>query len=265
MRITGLVFSLLFCASLVGFAAPLDMVGDDDASQSGYGSGWSTDKGAGEGFGKWNLLTKTEGDNSYAGFYIASNSDKADLKGISIGGKAFGLFANGPGFEEAAAFRSFDRPLQAGQSFSLLMEHKQFVQKNGSDGPAGGACGVTLLPDAINVSGAEDYNKGSRFEFGYDQTESGYMVYDGDGRMKLDIPFTDTGLAVTLTLVSPDTYNLEVTVLTPRHTYHLDHRKLGGTAGNTLGGFCIFDRNGETYDVYFNGFQILQRPAAAGL
>ena len=262
MKKFALVSASVFCALLTVFAVPLDVVSQDDASQGEYGSGWSFGKSGGDGFGKWNQQTKTDGgDHSHAGFYVATTSDKADLNGIATAGKAFGLYSNGSGFEEAAAFRAFDRPLQVGQSFSLLMEHGKFVRKSDAETQDGGSCGFTLLPDVSSVSSTGDYNKNSRFEFGYYQTESAYIIYDGDGQTKLDVPFTDAGLAVTLTLVTPDTYNLEVTVLATRHTYHFDKRKLGGTAGDTLGGFCLFDRNGELYDVFFNGFQVLQKPS----
>ncbi len=261
MKKAVLVLSLVFYASLSGVCAPLDIVSQDDASQEDYKPGWSSGKNGGNGFGKWNLQTKTgSGEHSHAGFYVASASDKSDLNGIADDGKAFGLYANGTAFEVAAAFRAFDRPLQAGQSFSLLMEHGQFVRKFDTDSSDAGSCGVTLLKDSAAATSTDDYNKGARFEFGYFPADAVYEIYDADGKKKLDVPFTDSGLAVTLTLLTADTYNLEVTVLASKKTYHFDGRKLAGTAGDAVGGFCLYDRNGETYDVYFNGFQVLQKP-----
>ncbi len=260
MKKAFLVSSLFLCASFAAVCAPLEIVSQDDASQEDYKPGWSAGKNGGNGFGKWNLQTKTGGGgHSHAGFYVATTADKPDLNGIAEDDKAFGLYANGTNFEIAAAFRAFDQPLQTGQAFSLLMEHGPFVRKFETDSPDNGSCGVTLLRDAAGTS-TDDYNKGVRFEFGYFQTENAYMVYDGDGKKKLDIPFTDAGLATTVTLLTADTYNLEVTVLSTKKTYHLDGRKLAGTSGDAIGGFCLFDRNGETYDVFFNGFQVLQKP-----
>ena len=260
MKKIAFVLSLVFCASFAAVCAPLDIVSQDDASQEEYKPGWSSGKNGGNGFGKWNLLTKTgSGEHSHAGFYVANTSDKSDLNGVADDGKAFGMYANGTAFEVAAAFRGFDRPLQVGQSFSILMEHGQFVKKFDTDSSEAGSCGLTLLKDA-GATSTDDYNKGARFEFGYYQGEAGYAVSDGDGKKKLDIPFTDAGLAVTLTLLTTDTYNLEVTVLSSKKTYHFDGRKLAGKAGDPVAGFCLFDRNGETYDVYFNGFQVLQKP-----
>lgn len=256
------VTSLVFCASLTGsLAAPQDVVSQDDASMGDYRSGWESDKGGGNGFGKWNLQVKqaSEGE-SHAGFFTATPSQNKDLNGIVIGGKAFGCFANGTDYEATAAFRSFDRPLQVNQSFSFQMEGGQFVRKFETDSGDGGSYGVTLLNDVSGTTGTDDYNKGVRFEFGYYQEDGAYLVYDGDGKKKLDVPFTDAGLSATVTLTGPDTYNLEVTTLTNKKTFRFEKRKLGGTAGSKIGGFCLFDRNGETNDVFFNGLQVLQKP-----
>ena len=244
-------------------ARPLDVVGDDDASKTEYSnSGWNSEKSDGSGFGKWTLRTTTgEGGNSNAGFYIASADAKQDLNGVVMRGKAFGMYANGTAFEAAAAFRNFDKPLKVGQSFSFLMEHGQIVKKFDKDAPGGGSCGLTLRA-ANTVGGAEDYNKDVRFEVGYYKNDAGggYNVYDGDGVKKLDVPFTDAGLAITFTLVTSDIYDLEVTTLANKQTVKLAGRKLNGITGASITSFCLFDRNGETNDVYFNGFQILQKP-----
>ena len=254
MKKTLFVAALVLCAAHAAVCAPLEIVGQDDASQEDYKPGWSSGENGGNGFGKWNLQTKTGGGGrSHAGFYLANTGDNSE------DGKAFGVEAIGTSFEVAAAFRAFDQPLRAGQAFSLLLEHGTFVRKFDADSPDPASCGVTLLPDAAGTS-TDEYDKGARFTFGYFPAEGAYVVRDGDGKKKLDVPFTDAGLAVTVSLLTADTYNLEVTVLSSRKTYHLDGRKLAGTPGVAVGGFCLFDRNGETSDVFFNGFQVLQKP-----
>ena len=86
------------------------------------------------------------------------------------------------------------------------------------------------------------------------------MIYDGEDKKVLDIPLNEAGLAITFTLTGADTYNVEITDLSNKKTTDLKDRKLGGSAGSEIGSFCIFDRNGEKNDAYFNGFQILQAP-----
>lgn len=250
---------LLAAVSLLphSWAKPLDIIAEDSADVNDYGSGWSDGSG-GSAFGKWKMQTNIIADaNSHAGFYVASTSEKQDLKGAAINGKAFGMYANGVGFESATAFRAFNKPLKVGQSFSFLMEHGDIVKKFDMDGPGDGSIGLTLR-SSTDATGTDDYNKESRFEIGYYKEDSSYAIYDGDGKKSLDIPLSGGALAVTLTLVSADVYNLEITVIASKETTHLNGRKLGGTAGTPVASFCLFDRNGEANDAYFNGFQVLQ-------
>ena len=237
-------------------AKPLEIVGEDTASN--YDSNWSSGTSGGSGFGKWIMQTITIPDaNSHAGFYVASASDKPDLKGAAQNGKAFGMYANGIGFECATAFRTFDQPVKVGQSFSFLMEHGNIVKKFDEDASGYGSIGLTLRA-CTDSSDTEDYNKEVRFEIGYYKEGSIYKIYDDEGAKELDIPLSAGALAVTLTLVSEDVYNLEITVVATKETMHINGHKLGGKTGAPISSFCIFDRNGEANDAYFNGFQILQ-------
>jgi hypothetical protein len=249
----------IVCLFTLAGAKPLDVVGEDDASKSEYGGNWSNDTSGGTGFGHWSLQTTTApgSDNTHAGFYIAGTDSKSDLRGAAMDGKAFGLYANGTGFEVAAAFRPFETPLKVGQGFSFLMQAGEIAQKFEIDDTAGGSIGLTLRSSA-DAGGTDDYNKDARFEIGYYKSDLAYVITDGDGRKKLDIPRDDAGLAVTVMLTGADTYDLEITTLTDKKTTRMTSRKLGGTAGGPIAGFCIFDRNGELNDAYFNGFQILQ-------
>ena len=262
---------LLYCVLIVSCLSvhwsqakpPLDVTGEDDASQGAYNSGWGEGRNGGDGFGPWTLRTATnEGaEHSHAGFYIAPTSEKKDLKGAAIRDKAFGLYANGTSFEVATAFRAFARPLRAGQSFSFLMEHGRFVKKFDVDDLTAGSVGI-VLRSATGAEGVNDYNKAARFEFGYYQgdTGAGYQIFDGDRTKKLPLSLAEGGLAVTITLATENTYDLEITVLAKKQTTRLEGRRLGGEVGAEIRSFALFDRNGETSDAYFNGFQILQPP-----
>src|SRR5581483_6078504 len=115
--------ALVFLGVAVLFSAPIRcthgenvVVAEDDATQ--YGGGWDNSKSGGNGFGNWTLTTEGNDNDRHSGFYIASTSDKPDLKGIAKDGKAFGFYANGSGFEQAVAYRNFEKPLQTGDSFS---------------------------------------------------------------------------------------------------------------------------------------------------
>src|ERR1044071_129912 len=99
------------------------VIAEDDASNSAYTSGWDNSKNGGSGFGNWSLTTEGNDNERHSGFYIATTRNNPDLNGINKNDKAFGLFANGPGFEQAVGYRAFDKPLQKGDSFSFMMDN----------------------------------------------------------------------------------------------------------------------------------------------
>src|SRR5579862_8169026 len=237
------------------FAGERANIATDDASQTAYSSGWKSGDNGGSGFGPWTLQCLAPGQsNSYAGCFIATVDNNPDSKAIATQGKSFGMFANGTAFEASTGYRPFEKPLPVGSSFSLLMQHGDIVKKFDND-PGGGAIGITLRTGTDSAS-PEDYNKQSRFEFGYYGAKANYQIYDGEESHDSGVAFTDGGLTITVTLVTADTYDLEITTMADKKTTKLSGRKLGGAAGGTLDSFCIFDRNGEKFDVFFNGFQV---------
>ncbi len=254
MKRSLLLLSCLFLAPVAAFADAMNTA-EDDASQSAYGGSWDNAKNGGSGFGPWTMTNEGNDDSRHSGFYIADTKNNPDLNGIAKSDKAFGEFANGAGFEQAAAYRAFEKPLQAGDSFSFMIEHGQFEKKFDKDDPTPGSVGLVLRSSNGNASVA-DYNKDAVFEFGYYQGKGNYQIYDGSGGDKSDsgVPFTDGGLSVTITLTGPDTYDLEIQTMKDKKVTKLPGRKL--TNGNPIQSFAAFDRNGEKNDVYFNQFQV---------
>ena len=111
---------LMLCAVLVlpgmvWSATPGKDTADDPAYQKN--PPWNSGDNGGKGFVGWNLVAS---DNSgEAGFKVGdSKSINSDIN--SSGGRAFGLFAKGAG-RSAEAYRTFDAPLNAGQSFSVAL------------------------------------------------------------------------------------------------------------------------------------------------
>lgn len=247
---------VLALACIAGLQARDRMIlAEDDASNTAYKSGWSS-ASAGLGFRDWTLRTlKEQTRDSNAGFYIAEKAGNHDLNGVAIRGKAFAMYANGHGFEAAAAFRLLKKPLAVGQTFSFLLEHGAFEKKSAHDDPAKGAIGITLRSGNASENAA-DYNKGARFEFGCYEGSATYRIFDGGTEHDTGVALSNGGLSISLTLVTADTYDLEITKLADMKTTTLPGRKLGGTAGGKIESFCVFDRDGEKSDAYFNGFQI---------
>ncbi len=135
------------------------------------------------------------------------------------------------------------------------MKTGPFKQKFDYDKPETGSIGLTLRASSTATK-VDDYNQDSRFEFGSYEGQANYQIFDGDTSHDSGVPVVENPVSVTFTLVTADTYNLEITDLSTKKTTKLDNRKLGGSAGSQVESFCIFDRDGETNDAYFNGFQL---------
>lgn len=246
---------LLAAALLITPAARAGtVIAEDDASQSVYDKSWSNLAG-GSGFGGWIFRTRThpEGGETHAGFFIASTDENPDLTGAVTAGKAFGLFANGVGFEAAAAFRPLQEALAPGDTFSFLFEHSDFARKFDADDPAMGSIGLTLRSG--NEAGEPDhYNAGSRFEFTFLEGENNYQIFDGEPSHDSGVPWTEAGVSVVVTLTGPDTYDVSITKLDDGSTATLQGRKLGGAGA--IESFCVFSRDGEKADAFFNAFKV---------
>jgi len=254
MKTLPLLIALVTCSLCAHAADPI--LAEDDATDGAYKTGWKTD-GGGSGFTDWVLQSvHAPSGDSYSGYFIADTAGaNADGAAVAIGGKAFGMFANGVSFEVAEAFRGLKKPLAVGQTFSFLMKSGDFVKKFATDDPGAGSVGITLRTGNESAS-VDDYNKEARFEFGSYAGKPNYQIYDGETTQDSGIPVSDGGVTVSVTLATADTYDLEVTTLADKKKTTLKGRKLGGQAGGAIGSFCIFDRNGEKNDAFFNGFQV---------
>src|SRR6266849_8304852 len=115
------VLTILFLLPFV--RADQTNVAEDDASQEAYNGGFDNGKNGGSGFGEWKMTIEGNDENRNSGFFVATTDNNKDLNGIAKNGKAWGLFANGTGFEQAVAYRSLKEPLAAGDSFSFMMEN----------------------------------------------------------------------------------------------------------------------------------------------
>lgn len=226
---------------------------EDDAAS--YHSGWSAE-GAGTGFGAWVLRTTggAEGE-SHAGHFIADATSHSDLGPLAPKGKAFGLYANGVGFESAAAFRPFKKALQSGETFSFLMKSGAIEKKFETDDAGTGSIGLTLRTGNGSES-TDNYNSGGRFEFGFYEGQGNYQIYDGEENHDSGVARAEQGVSVTVKLVTEDTYDLEITNLGDKAVTKLAGRKWGGSGA--IESFCIFNRDGEKADAFFNGFQVGQ-------
>ena len=106
------------------------------------------------------------------------------------------------------------------------------------------------------------YNTNARFEFLYigGDSSNSYKVVDAAGLYNIGVPFTGTGLHLTFTLNTVDTYTLVVIDNASGATAAVVNGTLGGTAGSTLDSLALFNRNaGNTSvnDAFFNSLQVI--------
>ncbi len=241
-------------------------VAEDDASASAYNDGWNSDQNGGTGFRGW-IHRSNSGDgqsgDSHAGFFIGNVSDHPDLDHAAMRDKVFGMFANGVGYEAAVAFRTFDEPLQVGDAFSLLIEGDEIVPKFETDVSDPGQVGFTLRA-GTGSEAWEEFDSEARFRFVIEEGNGNYQIFDGEDDSDSGVLVTPQGAAVTVLLVTADTYDLEITDLGTGETTKLPGRKLAGEAESPIQSFAIFDIDGERADVYFNGFQVSRSAESIG-
>ena len=253
MKIVASLLTVAVASFITTANASPTNIAEDDASSSEYGGGWDSGKNGGNGFGNWSMTSDASGENRHAGFYIATVDNNKECKPIAKENKAFGIFANGVGFEQAVAFRSIIKPLEVGDSFSFMMVNGKFEKKFEKDESGGGAVGVVLRTGETSSSPA-DYNAGAMFEIGYYQGKDNYQIYDGSKSSDSGVAFTDAGLTITVTVTGADSYDLELETMADKKLSKLPGRKF--SSSGSIESFALFNRNSEKNDVFFNQFQI---------
>ncbi len=251
---------LLFCFSVLApfgtFAASQVNIGDDDANQGMYGGAWRDGTGGDNGFFPWKIVSRTDGDGSYAGHFLAKKSEKPELDPIATD-KAFALFANGRAYEEVVAFRGVSVPLEPGDNFSFDILHGPFRPKGDVDDTAPSEVGVTYRTGNANES-VGNRATGARLQFFAREGSSNYLIADAEEEFDTGIPITSEAIALTLTMVDADTYDLEVINLKDQSVKLFEKRKFGGKTGSAINSVAFFNRNAETHDFCFNNFQLMR-------
>lgn len=253
MRFLPQTLALCLCVS-AAVASNQVNIGDDDANQGMYGGGWNDGSGGDNGFFPWKMISKSDGEGSFAGHYLASKGDHPVVEPITTG-RAFALFANGRAYEESVAFRGIAVPLEPGDNFSFDILHGPFEQKGEEDDAAPGEVGVSYRTGNANGS-VDEVNAGARLRFFAREGSPNYLITDSETEFDTGIPITQEALALTVTVVDADTYDLEVINLRDQSRRLLEGRKFGGEPGAKINSLAFFNRNAETHDFFFNKFQL---------
>lgn len=245
---------LLLGTTSVALAIAQVNVADDDANQGMYGGGWNDGSGGDNGFFAWKMVSKSDGEGSFAGHYLGKKGEQAGVEAITTD-RVFALFANGRGYEESVAFRGISVPLEPGDNFSFDILHGPFDQKGEEDDPAPSEVGVAYRTG--NDSGSVgDAVAGARLKVFAREGSPNYLVSDAETEFDTGIPITAGALSLTVTLRDADTYDLEVINLRDQTTKLFKGRKFGGAAGAPIQSLAFFNRNSEATDFFFNNFQL---------
>ena len=217
----------------------------DDASAAAYAGGWFDGDNGGMGFSPWVLTATGPIGSQYNGFYIGSSTTNSGSPGIDVSGDSWGIYANNNNY--AAAYRDFAfGPLRVGQSFSLSMDNGYI--------DSGSYVGF-VLRNGNATDGPFDYNTGARFEFLFIGGNDDYYIFDA-GQQDTGIFFTNSGMQLIFTLVTADTYSLQVVENDTTNSYS---GSLSGTAGSGINSIAIYNFNSggsPDNDCFFNSFKI---------
>ena len=197
----------------------------------------------GTGWGTGNAWTFT-GSGNHGNYIGDATGCGGDINpGINSSGtsKALGIWANGDGQSEAT--RNFGA-LQIGQSVALDYQNPRDMLTNGN-----GSQALLALRDSTGTA---------RFEFYFIGGNTQYTINDSNALPNSSgIVYTKSGLHLVFTLVTADTYNLQVTRLDTGTNYTYVGRTLNGTSGNSISQVRFWMKNGNgggtaCQDFFFN-------------
>ena len=267
----SLVYSVRYvCCLLFALTAAVPsqaqsyIAAEDEAYYEIYADGWQTGDSGGRGFKSWQLLSPeygAAGETQYAGFFIAQAAQEADLVGAAREGCAFGIFANGTGFEETAAFRALEHPLMAGDVFSLRFEFDGFGTKFERDAAGISSVGFALsyAETAANLS---ELSAGRALVLAVIEGLSTYQILDAAGRFNTRVFLDEAGIEVGVNVGEAGQYDLQITTLSDRvvHTFPQRHMSPpiaeAADASVQIHSFALFNLNGGVHNAYFGAFQI---------
>ena len=151
-----------------------------------YTSGWSNGANGGSGFLAWILQddNNTPASDDYSGFFLATSGSSA----VDTSAKSFGLYANGPDYNEAVAWRGLGAAVAVGQVFEV-----KFLN---NDVATGQAVGISLLPSARTASTntLAGITSNACLSVYFPGGGNDYLLADGNGVTDTGIAFNENGM-----------------------------------------------------------------------
>ena len=139
-RLSRLFFLSLLAAAQTGVVRAQTLAQD---KASNYAGGWRTGLNGGSGFLPWILQDNngTPASDDYSGFFLYTSG----IPAMDTGNESFGLYANGPDYNEAVAWRGLRASLAPAQVFNVIFANNDV---------AGGGAGKQLERGVVQNPGA---------------------------------------------------------------------------------------------------------------
>ena len=183
----------LFFAWAASFAHAQNNCYDANAIPFVYDDGWQTGDPAGFGFGSWTLARSGLAGHALGTSTLNGNGDSNGDGDIDTDGRAWRMSATNGG--AAQAWLNFSFPLTVGLPFSLKMDNNNLGN--------GASAGFSL----------RNSQQQELMRFFYDGASARYRIFDALGNRSTNMPYTDEGMIVNVTLSSANQYTLTVTPL----------------------------------------------------
>jgi hypothetical protein len=181
----------------VGWARA-QIVAQDQASN--YSSGWNNGGNGGSGFLAWTLQdnNNTPASDDYSGFFLSTSGTAA----LDTGNESFGLYANGPDYNEAVAWRGLRTAVAVGQVFEVKFKNNAVA--------VGGAAGISLLPGARNAptNTVAGITTNACLSVYFAGGGADYLLADGNGVTDTGIPWNTNGMLLEAAPLSSTNYLL---------------------------------------------------------
>jgi len=221
-------------------------VAQDKASN--YTSGWSNGENGGSGFLPWILQdnNNTPASDDYSGFFLYTSG----IPAMDTGDESFGLYANGPDYNEAVAWRGLRASLAPAQLFKVIFAN--------NDVAAGGAAGISLLPAAgtVATNTLAAIASNACLSFYFPGGGADYLLFDGNGVTDTGIGWNENGLLLEIAPLSNTNYFLMirtadgVTLLASFPSEPFLH-------AGPVNGFACYNLNaGASGNVFFNQLSV---------
>jgi hypothetical protein len=198
-------FFVVACAIPVRAA----ILASDSAADGTYDDGWNLGDNGGFGFFPWTL--NNTGPNSGHFIFTSTENGDGDSNGdgdIDTAGRAWGMFANSG--ELAEAFRGFNSPLAAGDTFRVAMD-VGFIDSG-----------------SVDLMALRTFGGDNRMELLFIGGQNTFLINDFVVGFDTGIPFTDEGLEVAVRITGADTYDVAITELGSGTVYEFLSRTFAG-------------------------------------